>query len=466
MFNSSHASRPGPRPPPVLGWRAFGLSLLRDPIAHLTMMFQRYGLISAWDPREPRHVFVFGPRWNKHVFGSPDLFHSNPFREVPVPQDSAMAHLRSGLLGRNGEPHRYHRQIMQAAFSRKRIEEYWSAMITSVQHELDGWRIGEQRNIAHDMHRLTLDIGMKTMFGIEEPAAIERLRLLVSRLLTEAGSPLTLLLPFNLPGTPYSRSLRTAEQIEQFLRSVIDNKRQNVAANDVLAALIAARSEDGCAMSDAELIGEAYTIFCHETSANALTWTLFLLSQHPKSLADTLDELEGELRGEPPAVERLASLHQLEAVIKESLRLISPAFFGSRYTTARCDLGPFMLTEGSTVFFSQYISHRLPEIFPDPRQFKPQRWEGFDPKPYEYFPFGVGVHGCIGSAYAMMEMKIVLAMLLQRYRLRLVPGARIDRAVRVSLVPRYGLPMTVMAQDRQFMRDEFSGNVRDMVDLL
>lgn len=457
--------KPGPRPIPVVGWRALGLSLMRDPIAHLTMMYRKYGLISAWDPRDPRYVFAFGPQLNKRIFGAPDLFHSDPFREVPVPPDSSMARLRSGLLGRNGEPHHHHRQLMQSAFNSKRVEGYWQAMVASVKRELATWRVGEQRDLAHDMHRLTLDIGMRTMFGLEEPAVIETLRGLVARLLADAGSLMTMLLPFDLPGTSYRRSMRTAAQIEQFLRDIIARKRNNPEREqDILAVLVAACAQ-GKGMTDAELIGEAYTIFCHETSANALTWTLFLLAQHPVELADLLDELAGELHGEPPNPQQLNRLPQLDRILKESLRLLSPAFFGSRYVMAPCELGPFELAAGATVFFSQYISHRLPEIYPEPQRFKPGRWESFTPSPYEYLPFGAGVHGCIAAGFAMMEMKVVLAMVLQRYRLTLVPQARIDRTVRISLVPSNGLPMIVAPQDRQFTRTEVSGNIHEMVDL-
>jgi cytochrome P450 len=465
MSNPMSTPKPGPRPIPVVGWRALGLSLMRDPISHLTMMYRRYGLISAWDPRDPRYVFAFGPQWNKRIFGAPDLFHSDPFREVPVPPDSSMARLRSGLLGRNGEPHHHHRQLMQTAFHSKRVEGYWQAIVASTDRELEAWRPGEQRDLARDMHRLTLDIGMRTMFGLEEPAAIETLRGLVARLLADAGSLMTMLLPFDLPGTSYRRSMRTAARIEQFLRDIIDEKRQSSERDqDILAVLVAACAH-GTGMTDEELVGEAYTIFCHETSANALTWTLFLLEQHPAELANLLDELEGELHGDPPAPHQLTRLPQLDRILKESLRLLSPAFFGSRNATAPCELGPFELAEGATVFFSQYISHRLQEIYPEPQRFRPRRWEGFAPSPYEYLPFGVGVHGCIAAGFAMMEMKVVLAMVLQRYRLTLVPKARVDRAVRISLVPRNGLPMIVSPQDRQLTRTEVSGNIREMVDL-
>lgn len=465
MPSRSKAEKPGPRPLPLVGWRLLGLSLMRDPIAHLTMLHRRYGPVCAWDTRKPLHVFGFGAPWNQRILSAPELFISDPFREVPVPKDSSMAHLRSGLLGLNGESHHRHRQLMQTAFRPARVDGYRQAIVTSVDRELAGWRLGERRDLAHDLHRLVLEIGMKTMFGIEEPAEVENLRQLVADLLAHGGSLMTMLLPFDLPGTPYRKALRTAEEIERFLRAVIEEKRHGAAAgDDILAALVAAAAVEG-GMDDVELIGEAYTIFCHETSAAGMLWALFLLSQHPAVLEEVLEELAGELGGAPPTVEQLARLERLDHVLKETLRLLPPAFFGTRYTTGPCELGPFELEEGATVFFSQYVTHRMDDVFPEPSRFEPRRWEGASPSPYEYMPFGAGVHSCIAARFAMMEMKIVLAMVLQRFGLRLVPGTRIDRAVRISLMPSQGLPMVVEPTDRRIERSEFVGNLHEMIDI-
>jgi cytochrome P450 len=233
--------------------------------------------------------------------------------------------------------------------------------------------------------------------------------------------------------------------------------------------LIHARDEDGTRLTEDELIGQANLLFLagHETTANALTWTLFLLSQHPQVLADLHDELSGKLHGDPPTVEQMAELPLLERVIKESMRLLPPVPLGSRTATKPTELGPYLLPQWTEIVFSQYHTHHAADLYPEPERFRPDRWLGLNPSAYEYIPFGGGPRLCVGAAFAMMEMKVVLPLLLQRYRLELVPGARIDRFVNMTMAPKYGMPMVVRPQDREFARGKTAvhGDVREMVEL-
>jgi cytochrome P450 len=262
--------------------------------------------------------------------------------------------------------------------------------------------------------------------------------------------------------------LTTSAQLEARILATIEQKRANLAAHhDVLAMLIQARDDDGAGMTDEELIGQASVIFVagHETSSNALTWTLFLLSQHPEILADVQDELAGELRGGAPAVEQLGRLPLLERVIKESMRLLPPATFMMRNTAAPTQFGPYSVPAGANLTVSPYITHRLPELYSNPQRFTPERWATVNPGTYEYIPFGAGPHMCIGSTFALMEIKIVLAMLLQRYRLALAPGARVDRRVTITMSPRHGMPMIVAPRDQRITLGQVRGNIREIVDL-
>lgn len=457
---------PGPRPFPVLGWRARGIGMLRDPIGHLCDLHRRYGDICAWDPSKPRHVFAFGPAWNETILSQPERFISDPFRDVPAPPGSALARLRGGLMARNGADHRRHRELMRDAFSIQRVKAYMETMVDCVERELAEWKPGQQRDLAQDMHRITLDIGVRTMFGLEKLEQIEALRAMVDRLLTQAASPLNWVIPFAWPGTPLWRSLHTAGDIEAFIVAEIERKRaQPGPQKDALACLVAARTADGDALSEEDLIGEAYTIFCQETSASALTWTLLLLDQHPEVLGALLEELDAGLGGSAPTYAALNQLTLLDGVIKESLRLLPPAFLGSRHTAEPCELGPFALEEGTAVFFSQYITHRMPELFADPLRFDPHRWAQGKPAPYAYLPFGAGAHSCIAAAFATVEMKVVLAMVLQRFRLAIPAGTRIDRIMRIALIPKGGLPMTVGSREMPIRHQAITGNIHEMVAL-
>jgi cytochrome P450 len=279
-----------------------------------------------------------------------------------------------------------------------------------------------------------------------------------------------LLLPYNVPPLPFWRYLRLSRRLDDAIRAMIDQKRtRGRDEGDVLSMLVHTRDQDGARMSEDELIGQANLLFLagHETTANALAWTLFLLMQHPGVMADLCDELHGTLRGDPPRADQLAELPLLERVIKESLRILPPVPFGARVAMAPTALGPYELPPLTEIAFSEYVTHHLPELYPEPERFRPDRWKTAEPSAYEYLPFGAGPRMCVGATFAMIEAKVVLAMLLQRYRPELVPGARVDRHINITLSPRYGLPVVIRAQDRNFAasRAEVRGDVHDMVDL-
>lgn len=453
----------GPLRMPILGWHVQALRWSRDQIGYMTMLYRNYGALSTWGTSPPLRVFAFGPEYNQRLLSSPDLFHSQVARATRLPDDSAVVNLRSGLLNLNGPQHKQHRQLMSPAFHRKKVESYRDDMVALTQKTLASWSLGTVRDMEHDMRRLVHSIAMKTVLNLENPEDVEALTNLIARLFSSV--PFAMLFPFDLPGTGYRRLLRISEKISAFLQTRIEEKRAHpLQHQDILAMLIEARDEDGTALTDAELIAEGYNVLCHEGSASALTWTLFLLAQHPDVQADVLDELQDELSGEPPTLEQLGRLPVLEGVIKESMRLLPPVPFGRRFAVEPCQFGPYELPKGTPVFFSQYITHRLPEIYTQPQRFLPQRWESLKPTQYEYLPFGSGTHNCIGAAFAMMEMKIVLAMLIQRYRLALVPNTRIDHSFRFSLKPLHGLPMSISHQDRQFVRSRVRGNISEIIE--
>jgi cytochrome P450 len=180
--------------------------------------------------------------------------------------------------------------------------------------------------------------------------------------------------------------------------------------------------------------------------------------------SDLLDEL-ARLGGDAPRMDQFPELPLLDGVIKEGLRLFPPAPMNHRIAARDCELGGFEIARGSELLSSVYHTHRLPEFFADPNRFLPERWAALDPAPYLYSPFGGGPRTCIGASFAMMEMKVVLAMMLQRFRLELVPGARIDRTVNVTLASAHGMPMRVHAQDQRFDASarRVRGSVRQMV---
>ena len=458
---------PGPRAP-LLGWRGQAIRFLRDPVAFMQALYREHGRVAASAAGRPLWMFGFGAPYNQLVLSDAARFHSVPIAPLGTPPGSALARLTYNLLSMNGDIHRQQRRLALPAFHRRRVEGYRDEMVAIAERELAGWQPGQRRDIARAMQRLTLSIASWTLFGVDATADADSVGALIQRWMQLVESGAVFLLPKDLPATPMRRLLRASDELETRIRGLIAQKRANLAARgDVLSMLIQARDDDGTAMTDSELIGQTAMLFVagHETSSNALTWTLFLLSQHPGVLADRQDELRGVLHGAAPAVEQLGRLPLLERVVKESLRLLPPAPFQMRYSAAAVQFGPYSVPAGATITLSSYITHRLPEIYPEPLRFLPERWERIDPSVYEYMPFGAGSHMCLGSTFALMEIKIVLAMILQRFRLELLPGARVDRRVTITMGPRHGMPMALLPADAAPRPGTVRGNIREMVDL-
>ncbi len=279
-----------------------------------------------------------------------------------------------------------------------------------------------------------------------------------------------MLFPFPVPGLPYHTLLRESDVFEARLRAIIAERRQMIAGKDALSLMIHAHDEDGAAFTDTELIGQCSLLFVagHETTANTLSWTLFLLEQHPKVLAALLDELSAKLHGDAPTLAQIPELPLLDRVIKESMRILpaTPMLF-IRVLAAEAQLGPYVLPRAANVVLSPLLTHRDPDVFPEPARFRPERWEGLSPSLHEYLPFGAGPRMCLGSGFANLALRVLLPMILGRYRFTLAHGARVDRKVRgITLGPRDGIRMLVAPQDRRFVRREgVRGDIHELVDL-
>lgn len=456
---------PGPRPVPVLGWRGNVVQFLRDQIHYLTHA-RRYGDLVGLADGFAGLVMTFNPAYTRQLLTDPDLFYSNPF--VQSPPDTALRHLTVGLLSMNGPQHRQTRKLLMPAFHRKAVEAYAADMIALTEEMLGGWQLGQQFDLSRAMQHLTLRIASTALYGLPAGPTTARIGDMLRRWLALHEAPLTMLLPYDRPGTTYRRLLRASEQFEALFMELISWKRRNLdSQHDVLAMLLQAHDENGAPLSDAELVGQASILLNagHETTSNALTWTLFLLAQHPHVLQDVRDEVQSVLHNSPPTLAQLAQLPLLERVIKESMRVLPPVCYSFRVSTAPFQMGPYEFGRGTGLFFSQYTTHHDPELYAEPQRFLPQRWETIDPSPYEYLPFGAGPRMCIGATFAMLEIKIVLSMIVQRFTLAVQPNARIDQQIKITLSPRHGMPVQVMPLDCVPAAARVRGNVREMVAL-
>ncbi len=459
-----------PPPMPEVDWGENPLArVFSDPIQSLRRLHEAHGPIVSLVDGAARHVFVFGPDYNRQVLSQPLLFLTTEDESLPAlsPQDSAIRRLGEGILAMNGARHRQQRALLMQAFAKGRIEAQRDAVVALTEGHLARWRPGQEVDALEEMRQLVLALSMWILFGLDaggQGRAFSDLMHRYAQDLFKIAAPPP---PAEMPGSAYERLLQLAEAVERALHALIARKRDAGAGDDVLSLLLHARDEDGNGMTDAELAAQSLTLFIagHESTASALSWVLFLLAQHPQTADAVLDELDGALHGAAPASAQLEKLALLDGVIKESLRLFPAGLWGLRVTAAPVRLGGYVLPAHTKVIYSEYITHRLPELYPEPQRFLPERWRTLERalSPYEYLPFSAGPRMCIGAVLVLWEMKIVLAVILQRHRLALRPGATINRGRPAS--DDKALPMIVHAQDRRFTKETVQGNVRELVDL-
>lgn len=350
------------------------------------------------------------------------------------------------LLLLDGAQHQRHRRLMTPAFHGERMASYGASMQKITDDVIDRMPLGRPFAFHESMQELTMGVILRTVFGVAEGARFAEL----SALLTEALSILAWP-PLLFPGlqvdlgsrSPWGRFLRISSQVDALLQAEIEQARGQTGRDDILAMLLAARDVDGQALSDLALKQELVTLLVagHETTATALSWALrWVLPQRR-----LVERLRDEVATLPP--ERILHDELLDGVVKESLRLTPVVPLVGRVMQRPLSLCGFEVPVGALVAPSIYLIHHRPDLYPEPDRFLPDRYRTFRPAAYEFIPFGGGLRRCIGAAFAVFEMKVVLASVFRRLSLRLAPGYE-PRNVRrsITITPSRGLPVVIDAR--------------------
>jgi cytochrome P450 len=419
----------------------------RDPLAFFSNLARTYGDIS--------HVHMAG----EHLFL---LNHPQLVKDVLVTNqrsfhkgrglERAKRLLGEGLLTSEGATHRRQRLLMQPAFHRERIASYASVMTCYADRVQRGWTDGGTIDAAHEMRRLTLGVVGKTLFDADVDSQAQNVGRSLNAVL---GSFWLTMLPFfdlleHLPLPAFRRSREARAELDAIIYGMIAERRKSPGdRGDLLSMLLMAQDDDGDGggMTDRQVRDEAMTIFLagHETTANALAWTWYLLSGAPDAEARLHEEVDRVLGGRLPTVEDVGNLPFVEQVVTESMRLYPPAWIIGRRAIEDYPVAGYVLPARSIVVVSPYLLHRDARFFPEPDRFMPERWTA-DFKaslpPFAYFPFGGGTRRCIGESFAWMELMLVLSTLAQQWRLRLVPGHQVVPQPVVTLRLKHGLKMT------------------------
>ena len=494
---------------PLIGALLRMMLYLRDPIGYAGRLFEEYGPLAAIvrgrtnmvTPTGRAILLANGAALNREILTRHDRFRMFALSGIHFPDDDAIAtagrhggrrghatverlepvrRALTGLFHVNGDEHRRHRRLMQPAFNKTRIDAYRDDMVEITERMLETWREGQERNVHEDLTELTLRVATKTLFGADAGGRGVELARMVVQWALMMFSP-TLLLRLDVAPMPYRRWLDLTRKIDDQTLAIVRETQTRVAQDlaagtpigaDMLSMLVAARDEDGSALDEDELVGHTGVIFAagHETSTNALAWTLFLLAEHPAIANELVAELTSVLRGDAPTVEQLTRLPLLDAVVKESMRVLPPVPMHPRIVAEDTELAGHFVPARTELFLSIFHMHHDPAIFDQPEQFRPSRWSKIKPSVYEYNPFSAGPRMCIGAAFATMEIKIALAMMLQRFRVERLASTRVDQRVAITMAPRDGLRMRIRKADGAWAAARRAlpavrGNIRKLVEL-
>jgi cytochrome P450 len=437
-------------PGPSTGLRRWSLGPLNngDPLGYFTGLMREYGDLVSLRVLNFRILLLNHPDYIEDVL----VNHPRKFIKGRVLKANKRV-FGSGLLTSEGDFWLRQRRLAQPAFHRARIAGYASTMVEYTERLLHEWQDGEERDIHKEMMRLTLQIVGKTLFDADVEGDAQDVGKSMELLLELAADfRRTVLIPHWLP-TPANFRLELAiRKIEKVLYRIIAEKRASGRnAGDLLSMLLAAQDEDGSRMTDQQLRDEAITLFLagHETTANTLSWTWWLLAQNPAVEAKLHAELRSVLGGRTPSLDDLPKLVYTNHIITESMRLYPPAWGTARTAVDDHEIAGYSVPKGSGVSFAQWTVHRDARWYDAPEEFRPERWEGDLLKRiprFAYFPFGGGPRQCIGNSFALMEAALVLATIAQQYRFRLVEGHPVVPLASITLRPRHGIRAVLEAR--------------------
>lgn len=430
-------------------------------------LHRRHGDIACLEDREQRLFFVFSPEYNKQVLSDNRTFHSR-FFAVRGGRKSAQRRVTSGLLSMNKDEHKQHRRMIAGPFQKMVLPTYHEIITDLTNRMLDEWEPGDTRDINADMTTYMLRLTSALLFGVDEPEFAVRIGSMIEKWVHmnhETG--MGALVADRTFLDRYDELLEMADDLERDVREMIALRREaNRPPGDVLSLLIKAAEHDPDVSE--KLTGHITLLFgaAHLTTAHTFSWTLFLLAQHPQIMSELFEELDHHVADLVPTQAEIPTLPVLDRVLKESMRLLPASGYSQRVVDVPTQLGPFHLSRGASVIFSQFITHHRPDLYRNPNQFLPERWKTISPSPYEYLPFGAGPRMCIGAPLAIMELKTALVMILKRYRLMVEADSNVDgRIISTMLGPTSQIRMHVNPADGLFKAQPVYGSIHDLVDL-
>ncbi|MGA8259210.1 MAG: cytochrome P450 [Arenicellales bacterium] len=434
-----------PTTPRFYRWHRFQ----REPHVFFHDLMSTYGDVVRWRGLFDAYL-IYHPEYARRVLAQ-DYTH---FSKRTIDYRVLAQIMGKGLITNDGPHWVKQRKLMQPLFSNRNVDSFDGTINALTQEMVVDWErrvAGGPLWIEREMSGLTFRIAGRTLFGSDIDEYATEVAAIVEAVNLEPQElrALMTLVPW-LP-TPHNLKWKRAmKRLDEIVYTMIDERLRDAGRDEnILDRLINARDQEtGESMPRTQMRDEVVTLMLagHETSANALTWTLYLLGTHPEVEQRLVGDLNAALGGEPASAADLGRLPYLKQVVQESMRLYPPVWGSARRCEQEEALGSYLLPAGSYVGVVSYALHRHPAFWPDPERFDPDRFtpgasEGRHS--YCYLPFAAGPRTCIGANMAMLEVQLVLAQLLQRFELRPVPDHPVESVAKVTLKPKYGLPMNV-----------------------
>ncbi len=425
------------------------LRWLRTPFAFLESCRARYGeTFTMRIPGAPPFVVVTNPEHVREVFAAHgDDLHAG---EVAGPLAPFLG-ARSVIL-LDGPEHMRMRKLLMPPFHGERMQAYGRDMVEATHRAIDAWPVGAAFPIHQPMQRITLEVILKTVFGLDGDDGVGTVLEDVMKVATWPPLLIPAVQRDLGPWSPWGRYLRKAEAADQRLLAHIRRRRAEGTAGrtDILSLLVDARDEAGEALTEEDLRDQLVTLLVagHETTATSLAWATHLLLGDARARGRLLAEvLDAQRSAGGLTPERVAKLEYLDAVIREALRLRPVIPLVGRVLQRPMRLAGLDLPAGVAVTPSVYLTQRDPAVWDEPAAFKPERFLAKKPSPQEWFPFGGGIRRCIGMAFALYEMKMVLATVVSRADLRAAPGPAVVPVRRaITLAPSRGVPVVLASR--------------------
>ncbi|PYI46910.1 MAG: cytochrome P450 [Verrucomicrobia bacterium] len=432
------ANLPGPRNP----WLAYA-ALYRDPLGYLTRAARKHGDV----------VHIKIGRKSDFLLNHPDLVraalldHENLRRCVHRPLRRVLG---KGLLTCRGERHKKQRALLQPMFTRERIVALGDVMVGEITRRTDRWREGATLDMAPEMLELAISIAGKALFDVDFSSKAAGLRDALVTVLqaTRFNNLAVASKQFEKLSLPiHRRFARAAEKLETEIRAIIAERQKGASEGpDLLSIMVRLQKQSRKGLTEQKIRDQILTFLMvgHETTATALMWTWYLLSENPEVATKLYSEVDHVLGDRLPSGQDCDRLPYTRMVFAESMRLYPPVWLLTRRAVGDVKINGFVIRSGSYVHLSPFVMHRDPRYFPEPERFDPERWtpEAVAARPkFSYFPFGGGSLQCIGEGFGWMQGVLTIATLARRWQMRLVPGHRIELGPHITLRSRYGMPM-------------------------